>query len=117
MNMKLEQETISTGIRTEAGFEGFLMRWLICGPFNRDGSLSSCEALERDVLVEAGGESGVRPRAGKRVSAAGPSWKRCDARYGFKIDLLRDNPGANVIAYAAAYLNCPSSRPVRMGVG
>ncbi|MAE65843.1 MAG: hypothetical protein CMJ18_16355 [Phycisphaeraceae bacterium] len=96
---------------------GFVVNWLLCGPFNRDGRLTSCAALRKDYLKASGGERRARPRAGERVGRDGPEWSATALREGCIVNLARSYADRGIVSYAMAYLHCPAARPVRLWLG
>ncbi len=76
----------------------YITEWLVLGPFFPDD-------LEKDFLVDAGGEANIEPKEGDTVvTAQGKTltWKRCQTNRSF-VDLL------NVVGnyqHATAYAFC-----------
>ena len=94
-------------LRRVESLSGFVTTWLLCGPFNQDGELSSCKALKKDFL---GGEANAWPRAGS-------TWHSHVERHGFIVNLSRFYSARGIVSYAAAYLDCPKTQPARILLG
>lgn len=63
------------GVRAAEPSGEFFRDWLVCGPFPALGATTDLEAMrlpgwDTDWLAEAGGEAGVRPKAGEEVRYA-----------------------------------------------
>ena len=94
-------------LRRIENLPGFIVNWLLCGPFNQDGKRSSCNALKKDYL---GGEAKARPRADS-------AWQPHAVRHGFIVNLSRFYSTKGIVSYAAAYLDCPKAGPARILLG
>jgi len=110
--MPANPKTVS--LRKIEALPGFVVHWLLCGPFNDDGKLTSCRALKKDYLA---GEGKARPRGGLRSGPYGPTWQAHAVRHGFIMNLSRLYSTPGIVSYAVAYLDCPSAQPARILLG
>jgi hypothetical protein len=103
----MADSTRTVPLRRIENLPGFVVHWLLCGPFNQDGKLSSCRALKKDYL---GGEAKARPRAGH-------DWQPFTLREGFIVNLRRFYTAQGIVSSAAAYLDCPQAQTARILLG
>ena len=61
-------------LRKIKSLPGFVVNYLLCGPFNKDGKISSCRALDKDYISASGSESTAEPRAGLQEGPSGQVW-------------------------------------------
>jgi hypothetical protein len=113
----MTEKTRTVRLRSIEGLPGFVVHWLLCGPFNQDGRLSSCRALKKAYLSSQSGESRTRPRGGNRVVADGPVWVPHAERHGFIVNLARHYSTRGIVCYAAAYLGCPRAGAAQILLG
>ena len=104
-------------LRATEGLAGFVVNYLICGPFNLDGKLTSCEAMDVDYLEGSGSEAAAMPKVGLQEGETGPLWRRLAERKGFIINLLYEYSKEGVVSYAVAYLNCPKAQAGKILLG
>lgn len=103
----MDDKLLTVPLRKIESLPGFVVHWLLCGPFNADGKLTSCRAMKKDYLAGAGGEARVRPRQGLRVGRTGPAWEADATRHGCIVNLSRRYSTHGIVSYAAAYLKAP----------
>lgn len=106
----------------------FLNEWLICGPFSnvQTGPKTirhhegNCSGWDKDYLTPIGGEAAAFPKftAAKTYPEGDPAvWRLLKADYD-KISLLEAfSQNEDVVAYAFATIEAPTSRPVTFSVG
>jgi len=111
------QSSNLVSLRKIENLPGFVVNFLLCGPFNEDKKLTSCQALDKDYLVTSGTEAKAAPRAGLREGKNGPLWRSFAVRYGFIADLRNEYAGTELVSYAAAYLRCPKAQSARILLG
>ncbi|MFH1614439.1 MAG: alpha/beta fold hydrolase [Planctomycetota bacterium] len=104
-------------LRKVETLDGFVVNWLLCGPFNFDLKLTSCKALGKDYLARFGGEANIKPKAGDKAGSSGPRWDSCTARHGFSMELRNRYAKEGIVSYAAAYLHCPKEQAVKILLG
>ena len=116
----LTSKADGTSLRKVENLPGFVTNFLLCGPFNSDGSLTSCQALDKDYLSVSGDESACQPRAGLEEHDSGGNkvgWTPYAVRYGFVVNLVEQFGGKAIVCYAAAYLFCPQKTKAHVFVG
>jgi dienelactone hydrolase len=94
---------------------GFVVNYLLCGPFNAEQELSSCDAFDKDYLCC--GEEKTTPRNGDRETEKGPAWEAYAVKYDFIANLLYRYSDPGIVSYAVAYIYCPEAQTVRFGLG
>ncbi|MFH1616671.1 MAG: alpha/beta fold hydrolase [Planctomycetota bacterium] len=94
---------------------GFVVNYLICGPFNDDLKLTSCKAFGKNYLNCP--EDKAAPKAGQRVGKNGPVWKPYAVKYDFIANLLYSYSKKGIVSYAAAYIHSPKAQNVQVRLG
>ena len=102
-------------LRKIENLPGFVVNYLLCGPFNDDLKLTSCEAFEKNYLN--GPEDKAIPKAGHRVGKNGPTWKPYAVKYDFIANLLYSYSKNGIVSYAAAYIHSPKAQDVQIQAG
>jgi len=102
-------------LRKIENLSGFVVNYLICGPFNEDNKLTSCKALNKNYLSCP--EPDAAPRAGRQEGKNGPTWRTFAVRHGFTANLRYEYSKEGIVSYAAAYLYCPKAQPAKLLLG
>ena len=113
----MAQHNKTVPLKKVESLPGFVTHWLLCGPFNEKGKLSSCRAMKKDYLSAGGGENQVRPKAGMQLGDRGPAWQAYAVREGFIVNLARFYSTEGIVSYAVAYLDCPKAQPGKIWLG
>jgi hypothetical protein len=124
-------ETISEGLgpyklgSDEMDNQGFVMNWLIVGPFPNPGERPDNKGYDIDYLKDYGTESGHIPAAGmeiKRPDGTVVKWqpyKSENATIGFFLvdHLALEYEQEDILTYSACWLECDKDVDVQIRVG
>ena len=121
--------------------DGFVINWLVCGPFPNPGGRTSiiadvidvseggCAGWNVDYLKSAGGEGGIEPFDGMRIQADGKTWTwtayeplLVEAVIDFLSVFWDEFHGGgfeptHTLAYAACYVESDRPRDILVKVG
>ena len=106
-----------TSLRKIENLPGFVVNFLLAGPFNVDQKTSSCKAFDKDFLSLCGGETSVSPKAGQRIDGSDVRWKPHGIRHGMTANLRNEYAGQSIVVYASVYLDCPKSQTAQIRLG
>ncbi len=98
------------------GINGFIFHWWLSGPYNMDGGMSSCDALQYDFLEAYGGEASAFANV-KMDETALSLYKPYKVKTGYKVDFLPLAKKSGAIMYALAYVKCVSERSCSLKYG
>ena len=100
-------------LRKIENMPGFVVNYLLCGPFNDDLKLTSCQAFNKNYLSSV--EAKAAPKSGQYEVKNGPVWKPYAVKYDFIANLLYSYSTPGIVSYAVAYIYCPKAQSVRFG--
>jgi len=107
------------------GEEGFIINWLVVGPFPNPGGRPDNEGFHIDYLKKYGGEANYVPANGMEIIKDDDTklkWAQYESSYTdidfFSIDHLGLNySDGNILTYSACWLKCKKDMDVEIRVG